>query len=439
MKGSLARRIFRTVLAIGVINVIVTLVATEFIYEDMEETNLYMGLAEERAFFESRIDAARTYSWNSALLTVFFVPEGAVGDVRLPEVFQGYPIPYFDEEDPGSKSYLISIDRTVDPPGVLYLAQDITLLEDREDTLQDTGVTVFVLGMLLLSYLLARLGTGRVVRPLRNLSRQIGEIKPERAIKHLDTDYADQELEDITKVLNRLLEALDAYVQREKRLVSMASHELRTPIAVIAGALDVIEQRNSLDSANSLTMERVRQATDKMQADVDALLKLAHRSPTGGGVTNKIDLDASIRSVVRELENSVPQHVGRVSYNANTLLDGTLQADPSLVHMLLRNLIQNALRHTSGPVVVSLTASKLSVSDAGTGLPVHIVESLESKGQTEAISEGGLGLFIVGLICERLGWRLSVRRSGPTGTVFDLAFGGNMPDSDDRQPTNTIL
>jgi hypothetical protein len=69
MKASLSRRLFRTIFAIGLINVLVTLVAVEIAYEDMEETILQRELALERAFLEARITEPVRQSWHSALLT----------------------------------------------------------------------------------------------------------------------------------------------------------------------------------------------------------------------------------------------------------------------------------------------------------------------------------------------------------------------------------
>src|SRR5690606_25355083 len=117
----------------------------------------------------------------------------------------------------------------------------------------------------------------RVVRPLHTLTQDIRRIEPGSRISRIESAYSDQELAEIASTLNELLGALDAYIRREKSLISLASHELRTPVAVIAGALDVLEQRDSLGEADRRTLSRIRRAADEMRNDVDALLKLARR------------------------------------------------------------------------------------------------------------------------------------------------------------------
>ncbi|MCL4757709.1 MAG: HAMP domain-containing histidine kinase [Rhodocyclaceae bacterium] len=427
MKASLARRLFRTIFAIGLINVLVALIAVEYIYEDLEDTILRLELAEERAFFENRITGATPQSWHTALLTAQYVPDGH-GDAPLAEAFQGRAAPFSAEVEIGERTYLISIERTEDPGGILYLAQDITLLEDREDTLQ-VGMVLLGLCMLLFGFVLARIGTRRIVGPLHALTRHLAEIRPGSPIARIENGFEDDELRRIANTLNRLLDALDAYVQREKSLVSLASHELRTPVAVISGALDVLEQRNSLGESDRRTVARIRRAADEMGADVDALLKLARRSAREEQ-RDDIRLANSVREVITEIESSNPNQRGRMTIEE----DGShciVRADPSLVRMLLRNLIQNAIRHTNNCVIVALAPTTLVVRDYGTGLP-QAVQTRMSGPADRSVPEDGLGLFIVRLICERLGWRLRIRTSGATGTEMEIAFGhpSEAPESD---------
>lgn len=418
---SLARRIFLTIFAIGAINVLVTLIAVEYIYEDMEDTILSLELAEERAFLEQRIDGSEVRRWNSALLTAIYVPDGAT--TELPPLLSDRPVPFSAEVADGDKSWLISVERTPGPPGVLYIAQDITLLEDREDFMQ-WAIALLCTGMLVLGLALARHGTARVLRPLHELTGEIRRIEPGTAMDRIRGDYAERELAEIAATLNHMLEALDAYVKREKSLVSLASHELRTPLAVIAGALDVIERRAAFGEADRRTLERIRLAADEMQSDVTALLALARRSDSAASET--ADLATCLEHVIAEIESSVPGAAGRI-VPGQRCAPTRVRADPALVRMLLRNLVQNAVRHTRGQVRVDIEATRLTVSDDGDGLPAHVRERLSAPQSSRQLPEDGLGLFIVRLICERLGWSYRALDRAPLGTVFELAWGTEPP------------
>ena len=422
--SSLARRIFRIIFAIGAINVIVTMVAIEYIYEDVEDTVLRLELAEERGFIERRIAGPRVQRWNTALLSALYVPDGTTLD-ELPPLFRGRSIPFSAEVRDGGVSWLISIERTIDPPGVLYLAQDISILEDREDFMQ-IAIALLCAGMLLFGLLLARHGTQRLVRPLETLTRDIRRIEPGSRINRIESAYDDRELAEIARTLNELLGALDEYVRREKSLVSLASHELRTPVAVIAGALDVLEQRASLGDADRRTLARIRSATDEMRSDVDALLQLARRHD-GQDKSSQIDLARCAAEVVADIEACTPDAGPRILCNAPAEPVRVL-ADPALVRMLLRNLIQNAVRHTRKHVEVRISAEELNIRDEGEGLPAHARTRLSEPSGAETVPEDGLGLFIVRLICERLGWRITAESTAGSGTIITLDFrGGTLP------------
>jgi len=135
MNSSISRRLFRTIFAISLANVIVTLVAVEFIYEDVENTILRQELARERGFFESQIVGDQAQSWQTALITALYIPDGQ-SNKNMPEIFRDREAPTSAEVALLDKTYLLSIERVRQPAGLLYIAQDITLMEDREDVLQ---------------------------------------------------------------------------------------------------------------------------------------------------------------------------------------------------------------------------------------------------------------------------------------------------------------
>lgn len=419
VRTSLARRLFRTIFAIGLINVAITLIAVEYIYEDMEETILDLELTAERANFERQIaDPTKVQSWRTAWLVALYVPDGADEPEEMPEMFAGRAPPFSAELEIGERTYLVSIERTAEPPGALYLSQDISLMEEREGVTQ-TVTGVLAAGMLLLGFVLARLGTRRIVGPLDELAGHIAGIRPGTPFARIGKRYEDEELAAIARTLDELLDALDAYVRREKTLVALASHELRTPVAVIAGAVDVLEQRGTLGEADRDTVARIRRATDEMRADVEALLKLARRTDDAER-SAPVDLGAAVRAVVAELESSAPEQSGRIDCRCDASAP-SIVADPALVRMLLRNLVQNALRHTRQAVRIDVGGSGLRIADEGQGLPEHVRARLAGDVAGE-VPEDGLGLFIVRLICERLGWQLRIRRSDAGGTVLDILF-----------------
>src|SRR3546814_446150 len=165
----------------------------------------------------------------------------------------------------------------------------------------------------------------------------------------METDYMDAELHTIAMTFNRFLEELESYVRREQSLLNLASHELRTPIAVMSGALDILESRNQLNPNDQTTLKRIRKACDEMGDNVNILLQLARREPSGQ-VQAVFDMYPVAQQVIHDLK--VSHHIGdRVVLNEQSTL--TVKADPVMVRMLLRNLVQNADQHTNNDIQVT--------------------------------------------------------------------------------------
>lgn len=242
-------------------------------------------------------------------------------------------------------------------------------------------------------------------------------------MRQIDTDYRDQEFCDIAEAFNRFLSALEHHIEREKSFVKLASHELRTPLAVMSGALNVLEQRQSLSAADQKTLARIRRAMQTMRDDTEVLLELARSEPSENDART-IVLQEVVQNTIDDLEHGHPDHAGRIAvYNKSPGLRVTTH--PALVRMLMRNLLQNALRHTHAEVEVRMIGNRISVRDFGSGLPVKVTEHLSSNGAPSAIhSKAGefnnatFGLLIVRLICERLGWDLEIAQSDNEGTEF---------------------
>ena len=313
---------------------------------------------------KGQITRAKVQTLRTALVTALYVPDGEVTDA-LPPVFDGRTPPFAGEVEVGTKTYLVLLERVADPPGVLHMALDISFLEDHERWMQQMTLAIGA-AMLVFGLLLARIGTQRVVQPLARLSRAIGGLRPDRPLDALRTDYEDHELAEIAQAVDQLLKALYAHAKREKDLVSLASHELRTPVAVIAGALDVLARRATLCDDDARTVARIQRATDGMRADIEALLAVARpASPRySAEAAVPVDLADNARSVIHELEYGAPTDAGRARLSVVEPVPA-VAADPALVRMLLRNLIQNALRHTPGGVDVEVRSEGVTISDRG--------------------------------------------------------------------------
>ncbi|MBR9870054.1 MAG: HAMP domain-containing histidine kinase [Gammaproteobacteria bacterium] len=431
MKPSLTARLTRTLFFLIVVTTATSMFVVEMFVEDVEETILSSELKADAQYFTEQLGKGSFQPVKTGRLEATFLAQGE-GEAVLPQYFQNRPLPFSEEIEVGDTTLLIIGEPIEEPSGTLFLAQDISIMEGRMGMVQLVllGVAGF---MLIVSFFVARAGAQYLVRPFKKLTLDVSNTVPSRSLSmgQIATDYRDREFCDIANAFNRFLSEIEAHIEREKSFVKLASHELRTPLSVMSGALNVLDQRQSLSAADQKTLARIRRAMQTMRDDTDVLLELARSEVTESDVKT-IDVLGFAQNAVEELEHGHPDDAGRVElYKDVAGLE--VIAQPALVRMLLRNLLQNALRHTHGKVEVRLTRSSLSVRDFGSGLPAHIAEELKAQDNAsqKATSAGQFsnttfGLLIVRLVCEKLGWRLEIPQSDSQGTEFVIHV-SNLP------------
>ncbi|WP_454692650.1 sensor histidine kinase [Achromobacter aloeverae] len=408
---SISRRVYGAILAVSVVSMVVMVMTVLLVNEDLEHTMLDVEFAQERDFILMNNTGEDVLVWDTPNLAVVFIPSGKPRPKVLPPVFRGLPDNYSAEIKLGAETYLVTVSKV--ETGLLYVAKNITHFEDRE-ALFEIALIIMTLVIIAFSLLLAVLSSRRIVRPLRLLSERISRIPVGANMPRMETDYADAELHSIAMTFNRFLDELESYVQREQSLLSLASHELRTPIAVMSGAIDILEQRNQLTPNDQATLGRVRRSCDEMRDNVSILLKLARRASADQN-QEVFDVDLVAQEVIEDLK--ISHHAGeRVTLDAQSPL--TINTDPIMVRMLLRNLIQNAVQHTQSDIRVTISENAIAIEDQGSGLTAEQQAIL--RGERKIVSDGstltGLGLYIVTLMTERLGWQLDITQNDNNGT-----------------------
>jgi len=407
-RHSIARRIYHAMLLVSGLGMLVMVGTVSFISDDLEDSILALEMQRERQFILANHDLTTPLFWNAAGLIVVYVPKGHAPPADLPAFFQNVPHEYSAEIETSGETWLISTAPT--GTGQLYQAKNITHFEDREALFEQIlfAVAPAILG---LSLLAAAWSSRRLIRPLQHLSHTIAQTTPGASMPRIATDNAhDAELHAIAATFNRFLDELEAYVQRERALLGMAGHELRTPIAVVSGALDVMQLRGQLGEQDRATLARARRACNDMRDNTNTLLALARRN-TGQSIhqaahpTVRVDIHELAQRIADDLNAS---HAQRLILDLRDPL--IAQSDPAMARMLLHNLMQNALQHTRQTVYVTVASNTIDVADQGGGLTPH-AQAVLGGAQTLASNGaalGGLGLYIVTLMCERLGTRIRV-------------------------------
>ena len=277
-----------------------------------------------------------------------------------------------------------------------------------------TASTLLALVVLLSGYALA----GRLSGSLERLAARV------------DTpDGAPLAGPDMERELRAIAEALDRYHQRqqealdrERAFAANLSHELRTPLTAIRTDAELLAALPDAPEAVRRRANRMIQGVDRINALGSSLLLLSREA--GPALFEEIRLQPAVREAWEPLSQSVSKPVSlRVMVPEGT----TVSADPTLFDLVLRNLLDNALRHSDrGEIVCALEGSRLIVSDCGRGfaeaeLP-HVFDRFFSGPQ----GRHGLGLALVQHVCRASGWRVSAGNAATGGGQVTIDLGDSL-------------
>jgi signal transduction histidine kinase len=294
-------------------------------------------------------------------------------------------------------------------------------LDDRDETLRNLAASFALGGPLavvlasLLGYVLAAAG----LRPVEAMRRRAQQVSLSRADERLPLPAAHDEIRRLGETLNEMLDRLGRSLERERRFVADASHELRTPVAVIKAELEGALRAGLHDP-------QVREALVASVEECDHLAQLAEDllivARTNEGELplrpQRLDLREQLERVRRRFSDRAGERGRAISVEAE---DGqSVFADELRLLQALGNLVDNALRHGRGEVVLRArrTASglELEVSDEGEGFAPGFAErAFErfARGDLARARDGtGLGLAIVRPIAEAHGGRAELEAGG---------------------------
>ena len=265
-----------------------------------------------------------------------------------------------------------------------------------------TASTLLALVVLLSGYALA----GRLSGSLERLAARVD--RPDGA--PLAGPDMERELRAIAEALDRYRQRQQEALDRERAFAANLSHELRTPLTAIRTDAELLAALPDAPEAVRRRANRMIQGVDRINALGSSLLLLSREA--GPALLEEIRLQPAVWEVWEPLSQSVSKPVSlRVMVPEGT----TVSADPTLFDLVLRNLLDNALRHSDrGEIVCALEGSRLIVSDCGRGfaeaeLP-HVFDRFFSGPQ----GRHGLGLALVQHVCRASGWRVSAGNA-PTG------------------------
>jgi PAS domain S-box-containing protein len=208
---------------------------------------------------------------------------------------------------------------------------------------------------------------------------------------------------------------LEAQNERLDAFASVLSHDLRNPLSVAKGSLELARERHS-----PADFDRAESALDRMEALVEDLLTLAREGEAATALA-----PVALADLVRDCWETV--ETGDATLAVET--DRTVVADASRLRQLLENLVRNAVEHADDGVTVTVgdLEDGFYVADDGPGIPEGVRETVFESGYSTTTGGTGFGLAIVSAIVEAHGWDVRVTGSETGGARFEVR-GVETPD-----------
>lgn len=324
-------------------------------------------------------------------------------------------------------------------PLLIQIAAPMTFLETEARGLLNflfLGVPL----MMLVSAFIGSFFVRRALKPVTHLIRETETLSAQSLGARLPVPRHRDEFHDLTLSLNSMLARLETAFQSQERFVADASHQLKTPLAILHGELETILRDSPLDEGAKNRVESARQEVLHLSRLTEDLLLLA-RVDAGSAqmVAKPVRIDevlwtqlARLRPLAERREVTLKVDLDQQLIESPSVL--TVRGDEELLGALVFNLIDNAIKYSPSKSVVKVEIgeyrigkARLTVSDSGPGIPpedqTRVFERF-FRSRSRVHGGSGVGLAIAKRVADLFSIRIDLESELGKGTRFHLYFDG---------------
>lgn len=283
--------------------------------------------------------------------------------------------------------------------------------------------TVLILGSLSFAYIIKK-----ILAPLKNLQKKIGEVnidKPESFEDIVILDNTSSEIVELSESFDKMLKKIYADYKRQKDFSSNVAHELRTPIAVMKSQLDLFEKKNTDEDIKKM-LRVLDTNVNKLSSLVDGILSLRKKSEI---IPTDVNLDILIDEIILDLEDKAQAKDVEILWENS---DINIKTDDSLLQRLVFNIVDNAVKYNNQGGKVEISAKDLDkevqikIADTGIGISESDKKRIfdlfyqidPSRGQ-----EGyGIGLSLSKTIADMIRAKIEISDNTPAGSIFIISI-----------------
>jgi signal transduction histidine kinase len=314
--------------------------------------------------------------------------------------------------------------------GYLLVAKSF---DDSRELLNNLRNVLLILypGILLSLFLTMRYLAGKSIEPIQQIIRKTNQITQSNLNERVPLAEANDEIGQLTRSINELLERLEASLNREKQFTSDASHELRTPLSVLRGTLEVLIRKPRTAEEYVEKIKTSLSSIDRMSATIDQLLALAREEKGKNLVKEELELITFLEEIVDE---TASEQNRKITFQSQSGIPIYLKANEKSLQLILGNLLQNAIKYSKPETEIfvktglNVGTPYIEICDSGSGISKEYLEKIfdpffrEKEAMDQLIPGTGLGLAIVKKLAQESGIKVSVSSEKGKGSTFRLDF-----------------
>lgn len=328
------------------------------------------------------------------------------------------------------------------PLFILQIAVPMTLLDREKKDL----IEFFMIGIpisLLLAGIAGFYLAGNALAPVRNLIQKASKLNPSNLSERLPEPSTEDEIRMLTVTLNSLLGRIEKAFESQEHFIADASHQLKTPLAILRGELDVFRAKERAPEEIHAFFDSATQELEHLSRLVDDLLTLAKIDAGAGSLLlRSVRLDEILLETISRFELLAKKKNISIRFNMEDRTSGSddhhfeIQGDSDLIQSLFRNLVDNAIKYSpeNSSVEVELINEKeeivASIKDFGAPIPEETKERLFQRFERGNLRVGGvngtgLGLTIAKRIAEMHSGNILIFQEKTPGKSFRVAMKKN--------------
>lgn len=360
--------------------------------------------------------------------------QGTLEALAAPVLRTGRPIwvDIADSRHIQRRVYAIQV-RTTDPPVVLIVERSIEAQNASLGWIRGLLAGLSVL-FVALGGVVAYWQAGRVLKPVHDIAGLARSLSERNLHRRVDIAVPDDELGDLAKTFNAMLDRLELSFETMSRFIADASHEFRGPLTHMRNEIELAKSRPASNQKLIQALDAVEGEITHMTDMVDKLLLLARAD---AGVLRPTWRELDVSDFVHELGARWSRLAQRqaVELEIEAPDTGVLLADPTLTRRILDNLVENALRHSPARGTVWLRAKHedgswiFEVADQGPGIPASERSKIfnrfargDSARTRVGLGGTGLGLAVSETLASVQEADLVLVDGSRTGATFQLKF-----------------